>query len=151
ALALARCLDCAAALDAAGRCAACGRRYAESGGILDAMGPLAGRDRVAAGLSDGAGGAGVRPWGGVFLRVPGGPARARGQILRHLPRCETARVLEVGIGDGENLPLLPEGWKVYGIDIARTQLRACVERFPLMAGRLAWAEAEAVPFADGAF
>jgi ubiquinone/menaquinone biosynthesis C-methylase UbiE len=62
-----------------------------------------------------------------------------------------ARVLEVGIGDGENLPLLPEGWEVFGVDLARNRLAACVERFPRLAGRLAWAEAERLPFEDGTF
>jgi ubiquinone/menaquinone biosynthesis C-methylase UbiE len=63
----------------------------------------------------------------------------------------TASVLEVGIGDGENLPLLPPGWLVQGVDIARTQLEACIERFPRMNGRLVWAEAEALPFEDATF
>jgi ubiquinone/menaquinone biosynthesis C-methylase UbiE len=57
----------------------------------------------------------------------------------------------VGIGDGENLPLLPDDWIVYGADIARTQLVACSRRFPEMSGRLAWAEAESLPFPDGTF
>ncbi len=61
------------------------------------------------------------------------------------------RVLEVGIGDGENLPLLPTRWEIHGVDIARTQLEACRDRFPRMAGRLAWAEGEALPFPDGTF
>jgi ubiquinone/menaquinone biosynthesis C-methylase UbiE len=72
-------------------------------------------------------------------------------VLRHLPRVERARVLEVGIGAGENLPLLPPGWAVYGVDIARSQLEACRDRFPGLAGHLAWAEAEALPFDDAIF
>ena len=54
-------------------------------------------------------------------------------------------MLEVGIGDGENLGFLPRTWTVYGVDIARTQLVACRDRYPQMRGRLAWAEAEACP------
>jgi SAM-dependent methyltransferase len=151
ALSLARCLDCAVALDAEGRCAGCGRRYAEAGGILEAIGPLTGRNRIAAAFYDGPGWARFRPWERLFLRFQGGQGRARRKILDHLPRTATARVLEVGIGDGENLPLLPGGWTLYGIDIARTQLRACLDRFPAMAGRLVWGEAEALPFAAGTF
>src|SRR5262249_941194 len=63
----------------------------------------------------------------------------------------TARVLEVGIGSGENLALLPHGWDVFGIDIARTQLEACLRRYPALANHLAWAEAERLPFADATF
>src|SRR5207245_845395 len=68
-----------------------------------------------------------------------------------LPELTTARVLEVGIGDGENLSRLPEHCEVFGVDLARKRLAACVERFPRMAGRLAWAEAERLPFEDRAF
>ena len=39
-------------------------------------------------------------------------------------------VLEVGIGSGENLAFLPPDWKVFGVDIARTQLEACLRRHP---------------------
>ena len=60
-------------------------------------------------------------------------------------------MLEVGIGSGENLAFLPPGWTVHGVDIARTQLEACQRRHPAMAGRLAWAEAESLPFADATF
>ena len=60
-------------------------------------------------------------------------------------------VLEVGIGSGENLAFLPPGWTVHGVDIARTQLEECLRRHPATAGRLAWAEAENLPFADATF
>ncbi len=46
---------------------------------------------------------------------------------------------------------LPPGWTVHGVDIARAQLEACQRRHPTMAGRLAWAEAENLPFADATF
>ena len=119
-------------------------------GIRDAIGPLSGTNRVAAAFYDGPGWARFRPWERLFLRIQGGD-KARRQILRHLPRTAEARVLEVGIGDGENLPLLPETWDVEGVDLARTQLAACLGRFPRMAGRLSWAEGEALPLEDGAF
>jgi ubiquinone/menaquinone biosynthesis C-methylase UbiE len=57
----------------------------------------------------------------------------------------------VGIGAGANVPLLPPDWTVYGVDIAPSQLALCRDRFPVMAARLACAEAEALPFADGVF
>jgi len=119
-------------------------------GIRDAIGPLTGTNRIAAAFYDGPGWAKFRPWERLFLTLQGG-ASARRQILRHLPRAEGARVLEVGIGDGENLPLLPADWTVEGVDIARTQLAACRDRFPRMRGRLCRAEGEALPYEEGTF
>ena len=48
-------------------------------------------------------------------------------------------------------PLLPDDWTIYGVDIARSQLELCRDRYPRMAGRLAWAEAEDLPFDDATF
>ncbi len=148
---LARCLACASALGGSGACPGCGRRQATEGGILAAVGPLSGNNRVAAGFYDGPGWARFRPWERLFLRLVGGRVRARGEILRHLPDRPEGRVLEVGIGDGENLDLLPRGWAAYGVDLARAQLAACLRRDPAMADRLALAEGEALPFPDATF
>jgi SAM-dependent methyltransferase len=152
ALDLARCLICGRRLDGSERCPGCGRTYPEVEGIVHAIGPLTGRNKVAAAFYDGPDWARFRPWERLFLWFQGpGPAAARRKVLRYLPRLSKARVLEVGIGDGENLPLLPAGWEVFGVDIARNRLRSCLDRFPSMAGRLAWAEGEALPFENGTF
>jgi SAM-dependent methyltransferase len=121
------------------------------GGIVEAIGPLAGRNRVAAAFYDGPGWRRFRPWEHAFLALQGGQARARRPILKNLPATGSARVLEVGIGEGDNLPLLPGGWEVHGVDIARTRLEDCLTRSPAMAGRLAWAEGEHLPYADDTF
>jgi len=148
---IARCIGCGASLSGMATCPGCGRCYPESGGIVAAIGELSGRNRVAAAFYDGPGWRRFRAWERWFLRAQGGQGRARRQILRHLVAPASARVLEVGIGDGENLPLLPAGWSAYGVDIARGPLEGCVARAPGMAGRLALAEGEALPFEDGAF
>jgi SAM-dependent methyltransferase len=150
---LARCLDCRAALNGSDACPDCGRAFPTEGGILEAIGPLDGRNWTVAAFYDGPGWSKFRKWERLFLAIQGGARRARMSILRHVLTLEhpTARVLEVGIGDGENLRFLPESWEVYGIDIARTQLVACARRFPSMVGRLAWAEAEQLPFPDATF
>lgn len=148
---LSRCLACSAALEGLERCPACRRAYPLQDGILSAIGPLTGRNRIAAAFYDGRAWQRFRPWERAFLRLQGGEARARNQILRHLPDLAGARVLEVGIGDGENAPLLPNDWKLYGVDVARTRLLACLDRFPDLDGRLTWAEAEALPFFDATF
>ncbi len=148
---LARCLNCATPLDGRERCARCGREFPFSGAILDAIDELTGNNRVAASFYDGPGWVKFRPWERMFLRLVGGPKKARGEILRHLPRGSACRVLEVGIGDGENVSVLASNCELYGIDVSRKQLSACLDRFPSLAGRLAWAEAERLPFPDSTF
>jgi SAM-dependent methyltransferase len=146
------CIACGAGLERDGACGDCGRTYPEIDGIVHAIEPLRGTNRIAARLYDGPCWSRFRPWEQLFLWFQGpGPARARWQVLRHLPRRPVARVLEVGIGGGANLPLLPPGWAVYGVDIARTQLELCRAKLQGRAGRLAWAEAEALPFAAETF
>ncbi len=152
-LELARCIACGSRLEGEPTCTGCGRVYPCREGLLEAIGPLSGRNRIAAAFYDGPGWRRFRPWEQGFLLLQGGVRRARMQILHHLLRVDRpdALVLEVGIGDGENLALLPPGWTVRGVDIARTRLEACLARHPSMAGRLVLAEAEALPFGDAMF
>jgi SAM-dependent methyltransferase len=152
-LELARCLVCGSRLGGEPACPRCGRDHRFRDGILEAIGPLEGRNRIVATFYDGTGWRRFRPWEQGFLILQGGARRARMQILRHVLRLDQpdALGLEVGIGDGENLPLLPSGWTIHGVDIARTRLEACIARYPSMTGRLAWAEAETLPFDDATF
>jgi SAM-dependent methyltransferase len=133
--------------------ARCGGACPVRDGILEAIGPLSGRNRIVAAFYDGPGWRRFRRWEQGFLVLQGGVRRARMQILRHVLEFDRpdAIGLEVGIGDGENLAFLPSGWTVYGVDIARTRLEACIARHPSMSGRLAWAEGERLPFEDAAF
>ena len=151
--ALARCLRCGRRLEGSETCPGCMHAYPERDGILEALaGPLTGTNKISAAFYDSPHWARFRFWERVFLVCQGpGEARARRKVLRHLPDLAQARVLEVGIGDGENLPLLPPSWEVFGIDVARNQLTGCRARFPKMSGRLAWAEGEALPFEDESF
>jgi SAM-dependent methyltransferase len=146
-----RCLSCGRSLRGLEFCGGCGREYPDRRGIITAMDPLEGRNRIAATFYDGPGWKRFRRWERLFLTLQGGQRLARRAILRHLPQTENARVLEVGIGDGDNLPWLPRRWEVIGVDIARSRMAECVYRFPFQAGRLVLAEAEALPFDDGSF
>ncbi len=152
AAALVRCLDCRTSLQGGEACPGCGRSYPAVDGIVEAIGPLSGTNRITAAFYNGAGWRKFQPFEQLFLWFQGpGPARARRRVLRFLPRRDTARVLEVGIGGGANLRLLPAGWTAYGVDIARRQLDACRARNPSMGGRLVLAEAEDLPFDDATF
>jgi SAM-dependent methyltransferase len=150
---LARCIACGASLRGEPCCPRCGRAYPSGDGILEAIGSLSGRNRIVAAFYDGPGWTRFRPWEQGFLILQGGARKARIEILRHIlmPGWDTGRALEVGIGDGANLDFVPPRWVVHGVDIARTQLEACLRRHPEMAGRLAWAEAERLPFDDATF
>jgi SAM-dependent methyltransferase len=134
-------------------CPQCRRAYRVRDGILEAIGPLSGRNRIVAAFYDGPGWRRFRPWEQGFLLLQGGVRKARMEILRHLVELAPAHALglEVGIGDGANLAFLPPGWTVYGVDIARTRLVDSIQRHPGLAGRLAWAEAECLPFEDATF
>jgi SAM-dependent methyltransferase len=150
---LARCLSCGARLDADARCPGCAKEYLVRDGILEAIAPLSGRNRIVASFYDGPGWVKFRPWEQGFLMLQGGVRRARMEILCHLlvPGQTAPRGLEVGIGAGENLRFLPSDWTVFGVDIARTQLELCRIRHAQMSGRLAWAEGEDLPFDDATF
>ena len=120
-------------------------------GIWDRLAPLTGRNRIAAAFYDGPSWARFRVWERVFLSFQGGARRARRQILRHLDPVESGLVLEVGIGDGENLRFTRPGWTVWGVDLARGPLLDCIQRDGSMRDRLVRAEAEALPFDDASF
>jgi short-subunit dehydrogenase/SAM-dependent methyltransferase len=150
-----RCVDCGAALGparaAALTCAACGRTYPCEDGLLVALGELQGKNRVAADFYNSERWQRFRPLENLFLKVFGGIPGARVQVLRHLLPLRGGSLLEVGIGDGENVNLLPVSWRVSGVDVARRPLAACRDRH---AGRglfLALAEGERLPFADHSF
>ncbi len=150
---LACCIDCGMLLQGNDHCPGCGCGCETRDDITQAIGALCGRNRIVANFYEGPGWGRFRKWERLFLTLQGGARRARMSILRHLMAAthSGARVLEVGIGDGENLGFLPQSWAVYGVDIARSQLLACRDRFPRMKGRLAWAEAERLPFPDATF
>jgi len=150
---LARCISCAAALQGEAACPQCGRVYPFRNGILEATLPLTGRNRIVAAFYDGPGWVKFKPWERGFLVLQGGARRARMEILRHLTMLGKSprQCLEVGIGDGANLAFLPAEWSIFGVDISRVQLGECLRRHEQLSGKLAWAEAENLPFADATF
>jgi SAM-dependent methyltransferase len=150
-----RCLDCATLLtalhDNGASCAVCGRAYPIRDGLLIAQGELRGKNRIAAAFYNSDRWRQFRPWEQFFLKTLGGLPGARRQILRHLDILEDETLLEVGIGDGENVALLPRSLRISGIDIAERPLAACRDRYPGRGLFLALAEGERIPFADRSF
>jgi len=92
-------------------------------------------------------------WENTFLLFVGGVRGARRRILRHLGDVENKDLLEVGIGDGANVHLLPRSTRITGVDIAGSRLIECRRRCE-KAGRdisLVLAEGEHLPLADDSF
>jgi SAM-dependent methyltransferase len=150
---LVRCLSCATPLRGEPACPQCRRAYPVRDGILEAIGTLSGRNRIVATFYDGPGWVKFKPWEQRFLMLQGGARKARMEILRHLNGLGQSglRCLEVGIGDGANLAFLPPEWSIFGVDISRVQLAECLRRHLQLSGKLAWAEAEDLPFPDATF
>jgi SAM-dependent methyltransferase len=90
------------------------------------------------------------PW--IVYWTMGGKALA--QVRRRALACARGRVLEIGLGNGHNLPAYPEAvTEVVGVDpspLAGRLMRKQAARvtFPVT---LQLASAEALPFADGSF
>ena len=149
------CVDCREALSAVGACGTscdiCGRNYPFDSGLWIAQGQLSGKNRIVAAFYNSDRWQTFRPWEQLFLKTLGGLPGARRQILRHLRHLHSGNLLEVGIGDGENVALLPHSLHINGIDIAERPLTACRDRYPQRDLFLALAEGERIPFADRSF
>jgi len=92
-----------------------------------------------------------RFWEWFFFICNGGERRARNVILKHLPRQENLKLLDVAIGDGVYHSWLPESWEVVGVDVSSSQLAANQKRNAGRNIRLILGEAETLPFQDHSF
>jgi ubiquinone/menaquinone biosynthesis C-methylase UbiE len=152
---LLQCIDCGAALSAAGpdglQCRGCARAYPVEDGILHALDALSGPNRVAADFYD-------SPWWEryqvrerIAFLLTGGERLFRRQFLKWFPPLGGQRLLEIGIGDGGNVPYLDPDCEIYGIDVSRTQLQKCGRRHAGRRMRLFLTEAERLPFRSHSF
>lgn len=150
-----RCIDCGTGLTPpAGhdlRCERCGRPYPVRDGLLLAQDELTGKNRISADFYNSERWLRFQWWERLFLRSMGGLRGARMQVLRHLRPLSAGALLEVGIGDGENVALLPSSVSISGIDIAQRPLAACRARHQGRGLFLALAEGERIPFANRSF
>jgi ubiquinone/menaquinone biosynthesis C-methylase UbiE len=151
-----RCVACHGALvetDLGAGCPACGRAFPIRDGILIVQDEVAANNRIARDFYDSPDWPKFRFWEWLTFLCNGGERRSRNKILRHLPRQENLKLLDVAVGDGVYLDWLPHDWSVVGIDISPVQLAACRDRLgakgreiPLVLG-----EAEDLPFQDHRF
>lgn len=92
-----------------------------------------------------------RFWEWVAHLPRGGERKARNEVLRHLPSLSGTRLLDVAIGDGRNMPLIPRDCQVFGVDISSVLLEKCQRDYADRDIRLIVGEAESLPFPDATF
>jgi ubiquinone/menaquinone biosynthesis C-methylase UbiE len=92
-----------------------------------------------------------RFWEWVAHLPRGGERRARNEVLGHLKDLPGTRLLEVAIGDGRNLPLIPKDCQMWGVDISSVLLEKCQRDYADRDIHLVVGEAESLPFPDGTF
>jgi uncharacterized protein YbaR (Trm112 family) len=83
----------------------------------------------------------------------GGEANARKEYLKYLDIKDGDKVLEVSVGSGKNINVLPRTAQYYGLDISWGQLKQC-QRNNQKNGldiELFWGKAEHLPFLDETF
>lgn len=132
-------------------CLSCQRTFAIRDGLLDMLKPLEGNNKIAADFYNGPLWPRFRIWEWLTFLVNGGERRARRQIMKYLPNLSGTRLLEVAIGDGANVPLIPGDCHIYGNDISTVQLANCRRKHPGRDLHLYLGEAENLPFHDHTF
>jgi ubiquinone/menaquinone biosynthesis C-methylase UbiE/uncharacterized protein YbaR (Trm112 family) len=91
-------------------------------------------------------------WLYALVKGTGGETRRR-EYLRHLEVRNNGRVLEVSVGTGANLPLLPRAASYFGLDISWGMLGRCRRRARRqgLQVELFLGTAERLPFKAGTF
>lgn len=153
---LLRCVECHGPLQYVSpeqlSCPACSKTFAIQNGILHLSTKFAGNNAVAAKYYNGTLWPKFRFWEYVSLYLPrGGEKRARNEVLGNLPNLEGTRLLDVAMGDGRNMPLIPKSCEVFGVDISHVLLEKTQHDFPGWKTHLIVGEAEALPFPDATF
>jgi ubiquinone/menaquinone biosynthesis C-methylase UbiE len=151
-----RCIHCQGPLEyqspRALVCAECSRKFAiEPDDILRVSGEFEGNNAIAAEYYNSTLWPKFRFWESVAYLPRGGERAARNEVLRHLPTLSGTRLLDVAIGDGRNMPLIPRDCQVCGIDISSVLLEKCRRDYPDRDISLIVGEAESLPFRDSAF
>jgi ubiquinone/menaquinone biosynthesis C-methylase UbiE len=152
---LLRCVQCRGPLQfescRALRCQPCSRDYPIERDILRLNSNYAGNNAIAAEYYNSALWPKFRFWEWLAYLPRGGERRARNEILRHLPELSGTRLLDVAMGDGRNMPLIPRDCQVVGVDISSVLLEKCQHDYGDRNIHLIVGEAESLPFPAGTF
>jgi len=150
-----RCVQCQGPLEyqspQALRCAACSRSFPIERDVLRLNSQYAGNNAIAANYYNSSLWPKFRFWEWVAYLPHGGERRARNQVLRHLPNLSGTRLLDVAMGDGRNMPLIPRDCQVFGVDISSVLLEKCQRDYADRDIHLIVGEAESLPFPDSTF
>lgn len=132
-------------------CRACSRYYPIERGILRVNSRYEGNNAIAAEYYNGTLWPKFRFWESIAYLPRGGERRARNEVLRNLPALSGTRLLDVAIGDGRNMPLIPRDCQVFGVDISSVLLEKCQRDYADRDTHLIVGEAESLPFSDSTF
>lgn len=132
-------------------CTACSRSYPIENEVLHLGTEYEGNNAIAADYYNSSLWPKFRFWEWVAHLPRGGERKARNEVLRHLPNLSGTMLLDVAMGDGRNLPLIPRDCQVYGVDISRVLLEKTHRDYPDRDTHLIVGEAEALPFPDATF
>jgi ubiquinone/menaquinone biosynthesis C-methylase UbiE len=155
AVTLLRCVECNGPLQynspQALSCAACSQSFPIERDVLHLSTQYEGNNAIAAEYYNSSLWPKFRFWEWVAYLPRGGERAARNEVLRHLPDLSGTLLLEVAIGDGRNMPLIPGGCQVFGVDISRVLLEKCQRDYADRDIHLIIGEAESLPFPDSTF
>jgi ubiquinone/menaquinone biosynthesis C-methylase UbiE len=150
-----RCVECQGPIQyespQAVSCAECSRNFPIEHDVLRLNTQYQGNNAIAAEYYNSSLWPKFRFWEWVTYLPRGGERRARNEVLRHLPNLSGTRLLDVAIGDGRNMPLIPYDCQVFGVDISSVLLEKCQRDYADRDIHLIVGEAENLPFPTASF